>query len=86
MMEAVLASETSFNFNVTTRRYIPEDSKLLLLRCCLTIEVRRVKDADDDIKEAGTVLNYATSLLTLLYCLFVYVYPFLLIPAVPRTP
>jgi hypothetical protein len=28
MMEAVLTSETSVNFNVTTRRYIPEDSKL----------------------------------------------------------
>jgi hypothetical protein len=27
-MEAVRTSETSFNFNVTTRRYIPEDSKL----------------------------------------------------------
>jgi hypothetical protein len=26
-MEAVLTSETSVNFNVTTRRYIPEDSK-----------------------------------------------------------
>jgi hypothetical protein len=28
MMEAVLTSETSFHFNVTTRRYIPEDPKL----------------------------------------------------------
>jgi hypothetical protein len=28
MMEAVGTSETSVNFNVTTRRYIPEDSKL----------------------------------------------------------
>jgi hypothetical protein len=28
MMEAVRISETSVNFNVTTRRYIPEDSKL----------------------------------------------------------
>jgi hypothetical protein len=28
MMEAVRTSETSFNLNVTTRRYIPEDSKL----------------------------------------------------------
>jgi hypothetical protein len=28
MMEAVRTSETSFNFNVTTRRYIPEKSKL----------------------------------------------------------
>jgi hypothetical protein len=27
-MDAVRASETSVNFNVTTRRYIPEDSKL----------------------------------------------------------
>jgi hypothetical protein len=29
MMEAVRTSEMSVNFNVTTRRYIPEDSKLL---------------------------------------------------------
>jgi hypothetical protein len=28
MMVAVRTSETSVNFNVTTRRYIPEDSKL----------------------------------------------------------
>jgi hypothetical protein len=28
MMAAVRASETPVNFNVTTRRYIPEDSKL----------------------------------------------------------
>jgi hypothetical protein len=28
MMEAVRTSETPVNFNVTTRRYIPENSKL----------------------------------------------------------
>jgi hypothetical protein len=28
MMEAVHTSESSINFNVTTRRYIPEDFKL----------------------------------------------------------
>jgi hypothetical protein len=28
VIEAVGISETSVNFNVTTRRYIPEDSKL----------------------------------------------------------
>jgi hypothetical protein len=28
MMEAVRTSETSLSFNVNTRRYIPEDSKL----------------------------------------------------------
>jgi hypothetical protein len=28
MMETVRTSETSVNFNLTTRRYIPEDSKL----------------------------------------------------------
>jgi hypothetical protein len=28
LIEAVRTSETSVNFNVTTRRYIPEDSKL----------------------------------------------------------
>jgi hypothetical protein len=32
MMEAVHTSETSVNFNVTTRRYIPEDSKLHIRR------------------------------------------------------
>jgi hypothetical protein len=31
MMDAVGASETLVNFNLTTRRYIPEDSKLLVL-------------------------------------------------------
>jgi hypothetical protein len=30
MMEAVSTSETSVNFNVTTWRYIPKDSKLLV--------------------------------------------------------
>jgi hypothetical protein len=30
MMEAVHTSETSVNLNLTTRRYIPEDSKLQL--------------------------------------------------------
>jgi hypothetical protein len=29
IMEAVHTSETLVNFNVTTQRYIPEDSKLL---------------------------------------------------------
>jgi len=28
MMEAVRTSETSVNFNVTTRRYIPDGSKI----------------------------------------------------------
>jgi hypothetical protein len=28
MTEVVRTSETSVNFNVTTRRYVPEDSKL----------------------------------------------------------
>jgi hypothetical protein len=32
MMEAVRTSETSVNFNVTTRRYIPEDSELPQLK------------------------------------------------------
>jgi hypothetical protein len=32
MMEAVRTSKTSVNFNVTTRRYIPEDCKLLTRR------------------------------------------------------
>jgi hypothetical protein len=35
IMEAVLTSETSVNFNVTTRHYIPEGSNLkaAILRC-----------------------------------------------------
>jgi hypothetical protein len=32
MMEAVRTYETSVNFNVTTRRYIPEYSKLAAVR------------------------------------------------------
>jgi hypothetical protein len=32
MMEAVRTSETSINFNVTPRRYIPEDSELHIRR------------------------------------------------------
>jgi hypothetical protein len=34
MMEAVRISETSVHFNVTTRRYIPEDSKFQTLFLC----------------------------------------------------
>jgi hypothetical protein len=33
IMEAVRTSETSVNFNVTTRRYNPEDSKLHTSLC-----------------------------------------------------
>jgi hypothetical protein len=33
MMEAVRTSETSVNFNLTTRRYIPKDSKLHMKGC-----------------------------------------------------
>jgi hypothetical protein len=32
MVEVICTSETSVNFNVTTRRYIAEDSKLHTLR------------------------------------------------------
>jgi hypothetical protein len=32
MMEAVRTSETSVNFNVTTRRYVPQDSSKLHTR------------------------------------------------------
>jgi hypothetical protein len=32
MLEAVRISETSIHFNVTTRRYVPEDSKLHIRR------------------------------------------------------
>jgi hypothetical protein len=40
MMEALYTSETSVHFNVTTRRYIPEDSKLQQIRRlnCSSIE------------------------------------------------
>jgi hypothetical protein len=33
MMEAVRTSETSVHFNLTTRSYIPEDSKLQYSQC-----------------------------------------------------
>jgi hypothetical protein len=36
MMEAVRTSETSVNFNVTTRRYIPEDSINFILAAVRT--------------------------------------------------
>jgi hypothetical protein len=39
MMKAVRTSETSVNFNVTTRRYIPEDSKLRSL-CCFKLTLQ----------------------------------------------
>jgi hypothetical protein len=45
MMEAVRTSETSVNFNVTTWRYIPEDSKLpteARLYTCKTIDILHV--------------------------------------------
>jgi hypothetical protein len=34
MMEAVRTSETSVHFNMSTRRYIPEVSKLKILKLC----------------------------------------------------
>jgi hypothetical protein len=37
MMEAVRTSETSVNINLTTWRYIPEDSKLQLGNGWLTV-------------------------------------------------
>jgi hypothetical protein len=37
IMEAVRTFETSVNFNVTTGRCIPEDSKLQKLECCEAI-------------------------------------------------
>jgi hypothetical protein len=37
IMEAVRTFETSVNFNVTTGRCIPEDSKLKKLECWVTI-------------------------------------------------
>jgi hypothetical protein len=33
IMETIRTSETSVNLNVTTRRYIPEDSKLQIRNC-----------------------------------------------------
>jgi hypothetical protein len=39
MMKAVRTSETPVNFNVTTRRYIPEDSKLRSL-CCFKLSLQ----------------------------------------------
>jgi hypothetical protein len=39
MMEAVRSSETSVNFNVTTRRYIPEVSKLQVKKCTHSVTI-----------------------------------------------
>jgi hypothetical protein len=45
-MEAVRTSETSVNFNVTTRRYIPEDSILhFALSSQNYLKVRNIKDS-----------------------------------------
>jgi hypothetical protein len=40
MMEAVRTAETSVNFNLTTRPYIPEDSKLLNVFACFRVSYR----------------------------------------------
>jgi hypothetical protein len=40
MMEAVRNFETSVNFNVTTRRYSPEDSKLQHLKHWQIIKIK----------------------------------------------
>jgi hypothetical protein len=37
MMEEVCASETLVNFNVTTRRYVTEDSKLIQIEVNVTV-------------------------------------------------
>jgi hypothetical protein len=54
MMEAVRTSETSVNINLSTRRYIPEDSKLHT-RCH-----ENLKSHNTDIfehKNAGKILK-----------------------------
>jgi hypothetical protein len=49
MMEAVRTSETSVHFNVSTRCYIPEDSKL---------HTRRREDLKSDKDTTRSTLNF----------------------------
>jgi hypothetical protein len=50
MMEAVCTSETLVNFNVTTWRYIPENSKLRRWRVFENKVVRRIFGTKRDKK------------------------------------
>jgi hypothetical protein len=49
MMEAVRNSETSVNFNVTTRRYIPKDSKLQKFNCSFNYHFKQLSHLHDDV-------------------------------------
>jgi uncharacterized protein involved in response to NO len=63
MMEAVCTSETLVHFNVTTRRYIPEESKLHVLTLGaeflpeLFLLVIYMISSDNTFKQAHTFLN-----------------------------
>jgi hypothetical protein len=52
MLEAVHISETSVNFNLTTRRYIPEDSKLQLVEKLLRAHNRQTDRKVNAIKSS----------------------------------
>jgi hypothetical protein len=54
MMEAVRTSETSVNFNVTRRRYIPADSKLHNVRTNVHTKQLSVSEMWDRILAAGS--------------------------------
>jgi hypothetical protein len=55
MMEAVRTSETSLNFNVITRRYIPEDSKLHFEESCFwTVSIVKCFFFKNNVSEAGS--------------------------------
>jgi len=40
-MEAVRTSETSVNFNVATRRYIPKDSKRVIVSALMPLALQQ---------------------------------------------
>jgi hypothetical protein len=65
MMETVRTSETSVRFNVTTRRYNPEDSKLRVHNCFSSH--RLSKNQNIEIQKTKIVLTtfHGSEMLTL---------------------
>jgi hypothetical protein len=89
MMEAVRTSETSVNFNLTTLRYIPEDSKPHTSVPLLTVPVepavailQHFREAPDDDKTGPKcvtlihiiLFNNKYNVKTVLLCVYIYIY------------
>jgi hypothetical protein len=72
MMEAVGTSETSVNFNLTTRRYIPEDSKLKTTIFYVIFEKNaNLKLIVTRVLEQRSQLNFFISFILVMACKFV---------------